>query len=88
MDIAKVLQLVVRTLDATVFEGIVHLIDELIIDDDEYLGTLEGLECAISQAILHSDIGQPRRTWFICRRALCLLNSWACIETDTIFDRT
>lgn len=46
------------------------LVERLIIQDDEYIATLEGMECAILQAKIHSDYGQPRRAWLAYRRGL------------------
>lgn len=46
------------------------LVDKWIITDDEYMGTLEGLECVILQGKIYSDIGQARRSWLAFRRGL------------------
>jgi hypothetical protein len=46
------------------------LVDRWIISDDEYMGTLEGLECIIFQGKIYSDIGQARRSWLAFRRGL------------------
>jgi hypothetical protein len=46
------------------------LVDKWIISDDEYMGTLEGLECVILQGKIYSDIGQARRSWLAFRRGL------------------
>ncbi|KAF2098525.1 hypothetical protein NA57DRAFT_39008, partial [Rhizodiscina lignyota] len=47
-----------------------ELVDRYITSDDDYLSTLEGLECCMLQAKCYSDIGQARRSWRIFRRAL------------------
>lgn len=46
------------------------LVERWIIMDDEYMGTLEGLECIILQGKIYSDIGQARRSWLAFRRGL------------------
>ncbi|KAE9991627.1 hypothetical protein EG327_011323 [Venturia inaequalis] len=46
------------------------LVDKWIITDDEYMGTLEGLECVILQGKVYSDIGQARRSWLAFRRGV------------------
>lgn len=46
------------------------LVDALIISDDEYAATTEGMECAIMVSKCYSDIGQPRRAWLTTRKGL------------------
>ncbi|TLD39568.1 hypothetical protein E2P81_ATG00555 [Venturia nashicola] len=46
------------------------LVDKWIINDDEYMATLEGLECVILQGKIYSDIGQARRSWLAFRRGM------------------
>jgi hypothetical protein len=46
------------------------LVDQLILPDDNNMATLEGLECALLQGMLYSEIGLFRRSWLIYRRAL------------------
>jgi hypothetical protein len=46
------------------------LVDRWITSDDEYMGALEGLECALFQGKTYADIGQARRSWLCFRRAL------------------
>jgi hypothetical protein len=48
------------------------LVDRWIISDDDYMGTLQGLECAILQGKIYADIGQARRSWLAFRRGLTL----------------
>ena len=69
-QMAKVLQLVARTVDEEHLERILLLIERLVLVDDEYMGTMEGLECAYLQGNLYSDIGQARRAWLTYRRAM------------------
>ncbi|OCL04527.1 hypothetical protein AOQ84DRAFT_433438 [Glonium stellatum] len=46
------------------------LVENLIISDSVYSATVEGLECLILLSKVYSDIGQPRRSWFLYRRGL------------------
>ncbi|KAK8165738.1 hypothetical protein BC567DRAFT_199897 [Phyllosticta citribraziliensis] len=46
------------------------LIDALIVSDDEYGATLQGLECTILMSKCYSEIGQPRRGWIAVRKGL------------------
>ncbi|KIW01654.1 uncharacterized protein PV09_06839 [Verruconis gallopava] len=46
------------------------LVDRWILSDDEYMGTLEGLECVILMGKIYSDIGQARKSWLAFRRGL------------------
>ena len=56
--------------DDDVTDRCLHLVDRWIVSDDEYMGTLEGLECSILQAKVYADIGQARRAWLTFRRAI------------------
>jgi len=56
--------------EGDVIDKCLYLIDRYIISDDEYMGTLEGLECSILQAKVYADIGSARRAWLTFRRAI------------------
>ncbi|CAM1501194.1 Fc.00g103560.m01.CDS01 [Cosmosporella sp. VM-42] len=42
----------------------------LVTSDDDFVGTLEGLEALILQSFYQSDMGQLRKAWMTSRRAL------------------
>jgi hypothetical protein len=63
VGIAKVLQLVATVMDVQSHERLLLLVDRLIIWDDVYMATLDGIECALLQGTLFADIGQARRSW-------------------------
>ena len=69
-QIAHVIQLVAKTVDEATFKKMLLLVDRLILLDDNYVATMEGLECALFQGMLYSEIGLFRRSWLIYRRAL------------------
>jgi hypothetical protein len=70
-DVAKVIHFLVPVLDDdNAVEKVIDLIDQLIIHDDEYFGTLGGVEVGLMQARLFSEVGQLRRAWLTTRRAL------------------
>jgi hypothetical protein len=69
-QIAHVIQLVAKTVDEATFKKMLLLVDRLIILNDNYMATMEGLECALFQGMLYSEIGLFRRSWLIYRRAL------------------
>ena len=48
------------------------LVDSLIISNSAYSATIEGVECLVLLAKAYSDIGQPRRSWFMYRRGLAI----------------
>lgn len=48
------------------------LVDRMVIADFSYSATLEGLECLILLAKSYTDIGQPRRAWFMWRRGIAI----------------
>lgn len=42
----------------------------LVTNNDEFLGSLEGLECIMLEAMYQANGGNLRRAWFACRRAM------------------
>jgi hypothetical protein len=48
------------------------IIDSLVISDFTYAATLEGMECLILLAKSYTDIGQPRRAWFVWRKGIAI----------------
>jgi hypothetical protein len=58
--------------EGDVLDQCLSLVDRWIISDDDYMGTLEGLECALLQGKIYADIGQARRSWLAFRRGLTL----------------
>jgi hypothetical protein len=64
IKIAKIVQAVASvTLDIRLYEQLVLMVDRLIVSDDEYLSNLEGMECALEQGRLLTEMGQIRRSW-------------------------
>jgi hypothetical protein len=64
IKIAKIVQAVASgTKDEKLLEKLVLLVDRLIVSDDEYLSNLDGLECALDQGRLLTEMGQIRRSW-------------------------
>ncbi|KAK8237439.1 hypothetical protein IWZ00DRAFT_445483 [Phyllosticta capitalensis] len=57
-------------LDSDDLDSQLALIDALIVSDDEYAATLQGLECIILMSKCYSEIGQPRRGWIAVRKGL------------------
>jgi Fungal specific transcription factor domain len=48
----------------------VSTVEQLIVCDDEIAVSLEGIECIIIQAQFHGNVGRPRKSWTLIRRAL------------------
>jgi len=46
------------------------VVDQLIIADDEYAGSCDGLELIILIAKTHVNLGQPRKGWLFLRRGI------------------
>jgi hypothetical protein len=64
IKIAKIVQAVASvTADEKLLEKLVLIVDQLIVSDDEYLTTLDGMECALEQSRLLIEMGQVRRSW-------------------------
>jgi hypothetical protein len=54
----------------TVMERLADLVVSLVTTNDELLGTIEGLECVIIESVYQANIGNLRRSWMSCRRAM------------------
>jgi hypothetical protein len=64
IKIARIVQAVASvTLDVRLYEDLLLIVDRLIVSDDEYLSTLEGMECTLEQGRLLIEMGQVRRSW-------------------------
>ena len=48
----------------------VSTIDRLIVCDDEISVSLEGIECILLQGQFYGNVGRPRKSWTIIRKAL------------------
>ena len=48
----------------------INTIDQLITSDDEIAATIEGIECMVLEAKYHVNMGRPRRSWLLLRRAI------------------
>ena len=48
------------------------IVDSLVISNVGYSATKEGMECLILLAKSYTDIGQPRRAWFMWRRGMAI----------------
>jgi hypothetical protein len=70
VNIAKVVQLVANESDEATFEKTLNLVDRLIIQDDEFISTLDGIECALAQGKMYADCGSARKSWLSFRRAI------------------
>ncbi len=49
---------------------IVANVTNLVTSNDDMVGTGEGLQCLILQALWHANAGNIRKAWLSCRRAL------------------
>lgn len=56
--------------EGNIIDRCLYAVDRWIVSDDEYMGTLDGLECSMLQAKVYADIGQARRAWLTFRRAI------------------
>lgn len=48
------------------------IVDSLVVSDTAYSATVDGMECLILLAKSYTDIGQPRRAWYIYRRGIAI----------------
>ena len=58
-----------------------HLVDRLVLSDDEFMASLPGLECAIIQGNLLNELGQSKRAWQTWRKAICHAQLMASLHT-------
>ncbi|KAI1132466.1 hypothetical protein F5Y10DRAFT_231203 [Nemania abortiva] len=56
----------------TLMQRLAHTANSLAIDNEELLGTIEGLECVIIEGTFQANIGNIRRAWLAFRRALSI----------------
>jgi hypothetical protein len=71
VDVSKVLQFHMSfECGDALLEKHLRLIEQVIIQDDEYMGTLSGVELCFIQARHYSELGQIRRAWLTTRRAI------------------
>jgi len=60
IKIGKVMQAVACV---TGDEKLILAVDRIIISDDEYLSTIDGMECTMEQGKMLTEFGQVRRSW-------------------------
>lgn len=48
------------------------LIERIVISDPAFSTTIDGLECLLLLGKVYTDIGQPRRSWFVYRRGVSI----------------
>jgi hypothetical protein len=51
-------------------EDVYALVEKLVIESPVHSITITGLECALLLAKAYSDIGEPRKAWFMYRRGI------------------
>jgi hypothetical protein len=66
IKIARIGQIVAtETSDMKLAETLVMLVDRVIVSDEEYFGTQEGLECAFHQSKVWLDVGEMHQSWWV-----------------------
>jgi hypothetical protein len=64
IKIARIVQIAAAGAhELELFEQLVSVVDRLIVCDEEYMRSLEGLECAFEQGRFFVEMGQVRRSW-------------------------
>ncbi|KAL9078695.1 MAG: hypothetical protein Q9157_002381 [Trypethelium eluteriae] len=48
----------------------INVVSSLIVSDDDYAATMEGIECMSLIAKYYADVGRPRKAWMTFRRAI------------------
>ena len=51
-------------------EKIITFVSTTVTSDDDLIGSIEGIECLVLQAIYQTNAGNLRRSWLITRRAI------------------
>ena len=51
-------------------ENIITFVTTKVTSDDELIGSMEGIECLVLQAIYEVNAGNLRRSWLAFRRAI------------------
>jgi hypothetical protein len=60
------------------------LVDQLIISDDEYAATVEGMECILLQSKCYLDVGKPRKAWLSYHRGLALAQLMVSVQETMV----
>lgn len=47
-----------------------NLVVRLITTNDEFVASVEGLECVVTESVYQANLGNIRRSWIACRRAM------------------
>ena len=55
-----------------IMERLAHLASSHITMNDKLLSSIEGLECVVIEAVYHANMGNLRRSWVLCRRAISI----------------
>jgi hypothetical protein len=53
-------------------EHLYAIVDSLVISDTAYLATIDGMDCLLLLAKPYTEIGQPRRAWYMYRRGIAI----------------
>lgn len=61
-------------------ERYIEAVDRWVLSDDEYAGSLEGIECLILKSKWYADVGQPRRAWIGYRKGLMYAQLMVCLR--------
>jgi hypothetical protein len=70
-ELARVALLLAYYSSPTEVQRTTRLVDQLVLSDEEFMTTLEGLECAIIQGNLLNELGQSKKAWQVWRKAIC-----------------
>ncbi|KAI9710933.1 MAG: hypothetical protein M1820_002368 [Bogoriella megaspora] len=55
-----------------IMERLAHLASSHVTTNDRLLGSIEGLECIIIETSYQANMGNLRRSWVLCRRAISI----------------
>lgn len=56
--------------DRTTMERLVDFATSRVTKDDEFLGSMDGLDCLTIESVYHANVGNLRRSWLAIRRAM------------------
>lgn len=69
-DVGKVAIALGRSSSAN--ENVLALVDNLVLSNNNYAASTDGLDCFVLMAKCYIDIGQPKKAWLTCRRGIAL----------------
>ncbi len=64
-------------------ERLIDLVASFVATDDEVFSSIEGLECVMIESVYQATLGNIRRSWLSCRRAMSIAQLMGLDKSDS-----